>query len=158
MTGLRAGTNLSPGFHFVPWPLCHWPHDIYHRTEERTCQRLHPLLHVSRGRSQYGLRLFCPHFVPSWADLSPCRNFVPGCQRRGQIVHRPLCHWPQASFYRKNKEGRSGYLSLILSPFVPRGQIKKCLQGSQGAIRGQNALICPQNPLHSYTLTYTYPP
>ena len=49
-------------------------------------------------------------------------------------------------------------MSLILSPFVPRGQIEKYPEVSQGAIRGQNALICPQNPLHSYTITYTYPP
>ena len=101
-------------------------------------------------------------FVPILSPFCPrgqiCPRFVSSLRERGQIVLRTHGHWPQAPYDRKNKEGRSGYLSLILPPFVPWRQIEKRLQYSQRADRGQNALICLQNPLHSYTLTYTYPP
>ena len=102
------------------------------------------------------ISIFCPQgqFVPI---LEFCPRFVPGLRKREQIVPRPRWHWPQASFYRKNREGRSGYLSLILSLFVPRRQIRICLKASHRAARGQNGLICPLKRLYAYTLIHIPP-
>ena len=96
--------------------------------------------------------------------MSPCQRFVPTARdlssdpgNGDKLSPRPRWHWPQASFYRKNREGRSGYLSLILSPFIPRGQIRIRLKASHRAARRQNDLICPLKRLYPYTLIHLSP-